>query len=100
VPNVAFEVDSIETAKRMVERGLGLAFLPQLAILREVRSGHLSPVRIVDAEALGRSLDVIHPRRRPLRAEAREFLDVMRQTAMEIPALVAGGSKARRASPH
>jgi hypothetical protein len=54
----------------------------------------------VDAEALGRSLDVIHPRRRPLRAEAREFLDVMRQTAMEIPALVAGGSKARRASPH
>ena len=34
VPNVVYEVDSIETAKRMVERGLGLAFLPQLAMLR------------------------------------------------------------------
>jgi len=27
VPNIAFEVDTIETAKRMVERGLGVAFL-------------------------------------------------------------------------
>ena len=32
VPNVALEVDSIETAKRMVERGLGLSFLPQIAV--------------------------------------------------------------------
>jgi DNA-binding transcriptional LysR family regulator len=81
VPNVAYEVDSIETAKRMVERGLGLAFLPQLAMLREIRSTRLSVVKIVDAEPLGRSLDVIHPRRRPLGREARAFLQVMRQTA-------------------
>lgn len=81
VPNVAYEVDSIETAKRMVERGLGLAFLPQLAMLREIRSTRLSVVKIVDAEPLGRSLDVIHPRRRPLGSEARAFLQVMRQTA-------------------
>src|SRR5216684_4011577 len=32
VPNVVLEVDTIETAKRMVDRGLGLAFLPQLAV--------------------------------------------------------------------
>ncbi len=93
VANVAFEVDSIETAKRMVERGLGLAFLPQLAITREVRAGRLAPVKIIDAEPLGRSLDVIHPRRRPLRAEAREFLDVMRQTAMDIPPLAATAAR-------
>src|SRR5579871_6172825 len=37
VPNVALEVDTIETAKRMVERGLGLSFLPQLAVGRELR---------------------------------------------------------------
>ena len=37
MPNVALEVDSIETAKRMVERGLGLSFLPQLAVAREIR---------------------------------------------------------------
>ena len=28
VPNVVLEVETIETAKRMVERGIGLAFLP------------------------------------------------------------------------
>ena len=37
VPNVVLEVESIEAAKRMVERGIGIAFLPQLAVVREIR---------------------------------------------------------------
>jgi len=45
VPNVALEVDTIETAKRMVERGLGLAFLPLIAVGPEVRRGELATVR-------------------------------------------------------
>jgi DNA-binding transcriptional LysR family regulator len=80
VPNVALEVDSIETAKRMVERGLGLAFLPQMAVGQEIRRGKLSIVKILDAEPLGRSLDVIHPRHRPLRSEAQAFLKILRET--------------------
>lgn len=85
VPNIAFEVDTIETAKRMVERGLGLAFLPQLAVGRELQSGKLRTVKLVDAEPLRRSLDVIHPRRRSLRTEARAFLQVVRAAA-NVPA--------------
>jgi DNA-binding transcriptional LysR family regulator len=81
VPNVALEVDSIETAKRMVERGLGLSFLPQLAVGREIRTRKLVAVKLLDAEPLQRSLDVIHPRRRPLRPEAREFLQMVREAA-------------------
>jgi len=81
VPNVALEVDSIETAKRMVERGLGLSFLPQLAVGREIRSHKLVAVKLLDAEPLQRSLDVIHPRRRPLRPEARAFLQMVREAA-------------------
>jgi DNA-binding transcriptional LysR family regulator len=83
VPNVALEVDTIETAKRMVERGLGLAFLPQLAVGREIRSNRLSTIKVLDAEPLGRSLDVIHPRRRPLTSEAQAFLQVVRDAANE-----------------
>ena len=83
VPNVALEVDTIETAKRMVERGLGLAFLPQLAVGREIRSNRLSTIRMLDAEPLGRSLDVIHPRHRPLTPEARAFLQVVSDAANE-----------------
>src|SRR5204862_390558 len=37
VPNVVLEVETIETAKRMVERGMGLAFLPHLAVVNESR---------------------------------------------------------------
>lgn len=86
VPNVALEVDSIETAKRMVERGLGLAFLPQIAVGSEIRRGKLVAVRILDAEPLGRSLDVIHPRHRPLRSEAQAFLRIVREAINQMPA--------------
>ncbi|MBI2491028.1 MAG: LysR family transcriptional regulator, partial [Candidatus Rokubacteria bacterium] len=74
VPNVAMEVETIETAKRMVERGLGLAFLPHLAVGRELRRRSLVAIEIVDAEPISRSLDVIHPRQRPLSPEARALL--------------------------
>ena len=83
VPNVALEVDTIETAKRMVDRGLGMAFLPQLAVGQELSSGKLATVKLLDAEPLGRSLDVIHRRHRPLRKEAQAFLDVIREAVKE-----------------
>src|SRR5579863_3902852 len=85
VPNVALEVDSIETAKRMVERGLGLAFLPQMAVGREISRHKLTTVKVLDAEPLRRSLDVVHPRHRPLRTEVRAFLQMVREAASEAP---------------
>src|SRR5271166_328052 len=96
VPNVALEVDSIETAKRMVERGLGLAFLPQIAVGREIRTHKLTTVKVVDAEALQRSLDVVHPRRRPLRPEARAFLQMVRDAANEGPASSVNPTRRKR----
>jgi DNA-binding transcriptional LysR family regulator len=87
VPNVVLEVDTIETAKRMVERGLGVSFLPQMAVLHELQSGKLATVRLMDAEPLGRSLDLVHPRHRPLRAEAQAFLGVIREAAGGAPSV-------------
>jgi DNA-binding transcriptional LysR family regulator len=91
VPNVVLEVESIEAAKRMVERGLGLAFLPQLAVLREIRRRRLVAVDIRDAEPLRRSVDVIHPRQRPLGTEAQALLRTLRA------AVAQGGSPPPRA---
>ena len=79
VPNVALEVDTIEAAKRMVERGLGVSFLPQMSVGGELHRGKLVTVKIADAEPLRRSLDVIHPRHRPLRAQAQAFLRIVRE---------------------
>jgi len=78
VPNVALEVETIETAKRMVERGIGLAFLPHLAVSREIRRRRLVAIEVADAEPLSRSLDVIHPRQRPLSQEALALLRTLR----------------------
>lgn len=81
LPNVVLEVESIEAAKRMVERGLGLGFLPLIAVAQELRSGRLRAIEIVDAEPLHRNLDVIHLRHQPLTAEATAFLKLLQTVA-------------------
>jgi len=83
VPNVALEVETIETAKKMVERGVGFAFLPHLAVGRELRRRSLVAIDIVDAEPISRSLDVIHPRPRPLSSAARALLHALRSALSE-----------------
>lgn len=99
VPNVALEVDTIETAKRMVTRGMGVSFLPLMAIGPEIRKGELIPVQLTDAEPLHRSLDLIHPRHRPLRPQAQSFLQVVRDTVKRSGADKASSArKGRRSS--
>ena len=82
LPNVVLEVEGIETCKRMVLRRLGLAFLPQLAVTRELKSGKLRTMQITDAEPLHRSLDVIRSRRKPLEKTAQRFLDLLRSATV------------------
>ena len=84
VPNVVLELETIEAAKRMVARGLGVAFLPHIAVARELRRGTLVAIEIADAEPLSRSLDVIHSRHRPLGPEALAFLRALRSAVSEV----------------
>jgi DNA-binding transcriptional LysR family regulator len=96
VPNVTLEVETIETAKRMVERGLGLAFLPHLAVAPDLRSGALSAIEISDAEPLRRSLDVVHPRHRSLSPDALAFLEALRGAVRDVE----GARGSRRGAKH
>jgi DNA-binding transcriptional LysR family regulator len=50
------ELDNIEAAKKMVERGLGVALLPRTAVVREVAAGALRSVELVDAAPMRRSI--------------------------------------------
>jgi DNA-binding transcriptional LysR family regulator len=81
LPNVVLEVETIEAAKKMVERKLGLSFLPQIAVSQELRRGTLVAIEIVNAEPLRRNLDVIHARHRPLARDAQAFLVLLRSAA-------------------
>ncbi|HEY0703862.1 MAG TPA: LysR family transcriptional regulator [Candidatus Acidoferrales bacterium] len=81
LPNTVLEVETIEAAKRMVERKLGLSFLPQIAVVHELRKGKLAAMQIIDAEPLQRNLDVIYPRRRALTREAQKLLQLLQTAA-------------------
>ncbi len=81
LPNAVLEVETIEAAKRMVERKLGLAFLPQIAVSQELQQGRLVVVHISNGEHLRRNLDVIHARHRPLAKDALAFLRLLQAAA-------------------
>ena len=50
------ELDNIEAAKKMVERGLGVALLPRTAVAREVQARELSRVELRDAAPMRRQI--------------------------------------------
>jgi DNA-binding transcriptional LysR family regulator len=86
LPNTVLEVETIEAAKRMVERKLGLSFLPQIAVIHELRKGKLVAVEIANAEVLRRNLDVIYPRHRALTRDAQKLLELLQTAATAAPA--------------
>jgi DNA-binding transcriptional LysR family regulator len=76
------ELDNIEAAKKMVERGLGVALLPRTAVAREVAAGALNLVTIAGAPPLRRSL--VAMRRRdagPPVGVVAAFLSILKETA-------------------
>jgi DNA-binding transcriptional LysR family regulator len=85
LPNTVLEVETIEAAKRMVERKLGLSFLPQIAVVHELRKGQLVAVEITNAEVLRRNLDVIYPRHRALTRDAQKLLELLQTAAAAAP---------------
>jgi len=97
LPNVVLEVETIEASKRMIERKLGLGFLPQIAVGHDLREGKLVAIEIVNAEPLRRNLDVIHPRHRPLTKDAQAFLHLLRTAAATAVPLTGIASKSRKA---
>ena len=97
LPTVVLEVETIEAAKRMVERKLGLSFLPQIAVTHELRRRKLVAIEIVDAESLHRNLDVVSPRHRPLSRDAQAFLGLLQTAAAAPTAMVSQLAKRRTA---
>ena len=58
------EMDNIEAAKKMVERGLGVALLPRSAVARELSDSQLASVELTGAPPMRRS--IVAMRRRDL----------------------------------
>ena len=53
-PYGVIEVDSVDTARRLTERGLGVSFLPSTSAVPEIDAGRLASVGISDLEPVRR----------------------------------------------
>lgn len=81
------ELDSIEAAKKMVERGLGVALLPATAVVHEIAARELSRVKVRDAPPMYNSIAAF--RRRDAGAPegvVAAFLGLL--TAKQLPRLI------------
>jgi DNA-binding transcriptional LysR family regulator len=72
------EFDNIETIKRAVEVGFGVAIVPRPSVLDEQRSGQLAVVALAEAEWT-RTVGIIHRSDRHLGVAAKKFIELLAQ---------------------
>jgi DNA-binding transcriptional LysR family regulator len=75
--NISIELATIETIKRFVEMGMGLAIVPRLCVEEEIQSGQLVTVPIQGLH-IRRTLRVIYLRDRVLSQAAAAFLKLVK----------------------
>ena len=79
-PEVVMELDSIEGIKQLVQIGLGLSFLPRIAVDEELAEGKLGAVPVAGLAPTRRATHVVYPREQFMSAPLRSFLDVLGET--------------------
>lgn len=78
IPNVTMELESIEAIIRLVASGLGLAFLPDIAIREALASGELRQVTIVGWAPLMRHTYLIYRRDKYLTWPMKAFFQQLK----------------------
>lgn len=93
-PYGVIEVDSVDTARRLVARGLGVAWLPSTAAVPEFEAGRLAPVALADAPETTRRIVALEL------AEASTWLPVetLRRLLGDVASFVPGATAIRDAS--
>lgn len=77
VPLRTLAVDRVDVTKRMVEEGLGVSFLPQSALVRELGDGRLVEVEMADMALPIAATYVVTPTHRSIPQAARWFLKTL-----------------------
>lgn len=74
--NKAAEFDNIETIKRAVQVGFGVALLPYPAVIEEEKDGQLAVVKLAEKDWV-RPIGVIHRSDRNLSLAAKKFVELL-----------------------
>jgi DNA-binding transcriptional LysR family regulator len=70
------EMPTIETIRKLVQRNMGVAFLPRMCVEQEIEQKVLCEVRVKEMH-VERKIRLIYPTRRALSHAARAFLEVL-----------------------
>jgi len=76
-PHYVMELDNVETIKRVVEIGRGVAILPEPALAREVESGTLVAIHLADPMFL-RPLGIIHRQGKHFSPASEKFIEYLK----------------------
>jgi DNA-binding transcriptional LysR family regulator len=77
LPNIQMDLDSIESTKRMIERGLGISFLPLNALSRELELGTLALVSLEEDHLITLPTGVMVLKAASYGAIVSAFLDLL-----------------------
>jgi len=72
------EMPTMESIRRMVQAGEGVAFLPRMAVDQDVRHGVLKEVTVKELK-VERKIHLIYLEKRPLSHAAKAFMDMVRR---------------------
>jgi DNA-binding transcriptional LysR family regulator len=70
---VSMELDNVEAIKRMIEAGLGISLLPQVAVSAEVEAGRLAALDLADVPQSHRRIRLVYRRDKYLTTAIRAF---------------------------
>lgn len=74
--HMAIEMPTVETIRRLVQRNLGVAFLPKMCVEQQILSGTLHEVRVREL-VVERTIRLVYPARRALSHSAQAFLELV-----------------------
>ena len=78
-PRHTLDVDTLEMAKHLVMRGLGLAFLPRVGVEQELAAGTLVAIEIAGTARLRRRIALIYRKRRLQSRAMIALLDLLNE---------------------
>ncbi len=89
--NMDIEMPTVESIRRMVQSGLGVAFLPRVCVDQDLRTGVLKEIPVQELQ-LERKIYLLSVDKRPLSHAAEAFQDLMKKELMRTsPAADPGG---------
>ena len=78
--NMAIEMPTIETIRRLVQQNLGVAFLPKMCVEQQILTGSLREVSVREL-GMERTIRLVYPARRSLSQASRAFLELAGKSA-------------------